>query len=943
LLKPLPPDIGAAFVIITHQHPSHTSLLPELLAKVTCLPVSQASDNLLLEPNHIYVNMPGCALEIVGGRLCISDSEAGRDRAIDHFLRFLAADQAECAVAVILSGANSDGTLGIKAVKAAGGMVMVQQPSEAKYNSMPVSAIATGLVDYVLGAAEMSEKLQDYLRGSYMRTTRCPEDLAPLMPEEQMTRILVRLRELTGHDFTGYKRSTMSRRIERRMSVHRIEGADEYLGFLLANPLEAKLLMQELLISVTRFFRDPEAFQSLADKALPGLLASRPADVPLRVWVPGCATGEEAYSAAITLHEQMLKADRVPNMQVFGTDLDSRAINDARKGLYPEDIADDVSPERLERYFVQENSNYRVKQTLREKIVFAAQNLLRDPPFTKLDLIVCRNVLIYLTADVQRRLLPTFHYSLCPGGLLFLGSSETIGGLGVLFDTVDSKWKIHRRKELTTSFPPLMDRNLDSRQVAGVSPVPITRTVQASVAAQVQRMLLARFAPASVVVDSVGNIIHVQGRTGPYLELSEGQPSNNIFQLAREGLGPALATALRQAQATNKESVRSNVRVRTNHAFTRVDIAARLIDEPEALRGLLLVTLRPSVEQQATPKSDPRPVLATTHEEELSAELQDTRNSLQATIEDLANSNEELRASNEELQSTNEELQSTNEELQSTNEELETSKEELQSLNEEMNTVNTEFQSKVESIEQSSNDLLNLLNSTHVACVFLDEQLKVKRYTEKAREVIRLIASDVGRPLEDLTTTLVYDRLVADCRQVLDTLVLHEAEVRDKSGHWHLLRILPYRTGENVIDGIVVTLVNIDRVKEAERVHGETALARDLFEGIVQTVREPLVVLAADFRVILANDAFHDLFHTRREETTGRLFFELCEGQWDFAPLRTMLEHLLTEKEIVTDFKVAREFAGIGAKTFLLNARRLNPKSGSQEMILLSLEEVSDY
>jgi two-component system CheB/CheR fusion protein len=936
MLKPMPADIGAAFVVVTHQHPGHTSLLPELLGKWTKLPVSPADDGMRLEPNHVYVGMPDGRLQIAGGQLYHSQAEpeTGSDRPIDHFLRFLAADQGECAIGVILSGAGNDGTLGVKAIKAGGGMVMVQEPSTAKYDSMPASAIATGLADYVLAPDEMFAKLQEYLRSPYLEGRHHPPaEAIALLPEAAITHILVRLREQTGHDFAGYKRSTISRRIERRMSIYHIEEPGAYVAFLQSNPHEAQLLMQELLISVTSFFRDPEAFETLTEKALPGLLESRAADVPLRVWVPGCATGEEAYSVAMLLHAQMQQANRPPNVQIFGTDLDGHAIDVARAGVYPEGICADVAPRRLERYFTREDNGYRVRKELREMLVFAVQNLLRDPPFTKLDLIVCRNVLIYLTAEVQKRLLPAFHYALRPGGLLFLGSSETIGGLGMLFETVDAKWKIHRRKELTAAIPLPMDRSAGHRGEPDPLPAPASRPGQASMAAHVQRLLLARFAPPSVVVDAQGNIVYVQGRTGLYMEPAEGQPTNNVLQMAREGLGPALATALRQAQADNKEIVRTNVRVRTNHVFSRVDVAVAPIEEPEALRGLFLVTLQPATEREKAPRVETHDAPTTTREEDLEAELRDTRKSLQATIEDLANANEELRTSNEELQSTNEELQSTNEEM-------ETSKEELQSLNEELNTVNAELQSKVDAIAQSNDDLRNLLNSTQVACVFLDEELKVKRYTEKARDLIRLIESDMGRPLADLTTSLVYDRLVEDCRKVLDTLVPCETEVHDKAGHWHLLHVLPYRTGENVIDGVVVTLVNIDRVREAEQAQHETAAGLDFFASIVQTAREPLAVLDAACRVVLVNDAFHRTFHTRQAETEGRLLYELGNRQWDIPRLRELLEKVLSEKAVITGCKVEREFPDLGRRTFLLNARRLDRKPGLPEMVLLAMEEV---
>jgi len=936
MLGSMPVDIGAAFVIVTHQHTGQASLLPELLGKSCGLPVSKAVDGMCVEANHVYVGMPGCLLEIAGGvlRCCpLAATDVG-DRAIDHFMRFLAADQGEFSVGVILSGAGSDGTLGVRAIKAAGGMVMAQDPSMAKFDSMPASAIATGLVDYVLSPATMPSTLIEYLRCPYLRSRASKVDSGAYLPEDMVSRILLRLREVTGHDFSGYKRSTIARRIERRMNVLHIAEPVLYLAFLNDHPNETRLLMQELLISVTSFFRDPEAFLALSGKALAPLLESR-GEAPLRVWVPGCATGEEAYSVAILLLEQMQNMQQAPNLQVFGTDLDGHAISVARGGLYPEGIIADVSTERLARYFVREDGCFRVCRAIRERLVFAVQDLLRDPPFTRLDLIVCRNVLIYLTADAQRRLIPVFHYALHPGGLLFLGSSESIGGMHAFFETVDSKWKIYRRLESAGALPSTSGPSFERR----VPPVPATVTVgrpgESGLGPHVQRLLTTRFAPPSVVVDAQGNIVYVQGRTGMFLEPMEGQPSHNILHMAREGLAAALATALRRATADNLESVRDNVRVRTNHEFTRVNVTVSPIGDSEPLRGLYLVTLQPVVNPGPEPVADDPGLSATAREMELEMEVLETRRSLEATIGDLGNANEELLTGNEELQSANEELQSTNEEL-------ETSKEELQSLNEELNTVNAEFQSKVEALALSNDDMRNLLNSTQVGCVFLDEDLRVKRYTEKACELIRLIESDLGRPMEDLATTLVYDRLVADCRQVLDTLVPVEAEVPDRSGHWYLLRVLPYRTGENVFDGVVVTLVNIDRVREAGQTKADMTSARDLLGSIVRTAREPLAVLDSQCRIVLVNAAFHREFHTRSAGIEGCLLFDLGNGLWNSPRLRELLENVLPAKTVVEDFRIEDETPDRRRRVFLLNARCLDTPPGLPAMVLLAMEEVMD-
>ncbi|MEW6754046.1 MAG: CheR family methyltransferase [Candidatus Latescibacterota bacterium] len=619
------------------------------------------------------------------------------------------------------------------------------------------------------------------------------------------------------------------------------------------------------------------------------------------------------------------------------TDLDAQAVETARAGVYPEGISADVSPARLARYFAPAEGAFRVRPEIREGLVFAVHDLLKDPPFTQLDLIVCRNVLIYLGTEAQQRLLPLLHYALRPGGLLFLGSAEGLGGIEARFATVDSRWRIYRRLESAVAGAPVLPVR-PREGLGGLAPGTAAPAPEpGGLAPQVQRLLLARFAPACVLVDGQGNVVYVQGRTGLYLEPAQGRSRHSLVDMAREGLGAALATALRQAQATNQEVRRPGVRVRTNDAFTRVDVAVAPVDQPEALRGLFLVTFAPALERpEPRPEEPGAPAAAPpTGEEELRRELQHTRESLQSTVEALETANEELRSSNEELQSTHEELQSSNEEL-------ETSKEEMESLNEELATVNAELRTKAEALALSHDDLQNLLNSIQVACVFLDEQLQVKRYTEKARDLIPLIDSDVGRPLADLATNLDYDGLLADGRRVLETLMPQVTEVRDRDGHWHLLRVLPYRTARNVIAGVVITLVNIDRAKTAEQTEAVAAAARDLFASIVQTVRAPLQVLDTDLQVVQANAACHRAFGTRPDQVVGGLLYALGEGRWDLPPLRERLGRLLTDDTPFEDLEVKQASASSGPRRFLLNARRLEQAPGLPALILLAMEEACE-
>lgn len=836
----LPPDSGIGFVVVTHVRPGRESMLPDLLGAVTRMQVIPVGDNTPLVPNQIVVARDSL-LKVSGGVVRPIPPEAGPEaiyHPIDHFFRSLAEDQKEHAIGIVLSGSGNDGALGVKAIKAVGGMVMAQAPASARYPSMPESAIATHLADYVLSPSELPAALLDYCRGPYLQLIRRTE--APALPENAIQSILVRLRAHSGQDFTCYKSSTMSRRIQRRMTVHHITEPTAYLGFLRENPHEMDTLIEELLISVTSFFRDPDAWKALMEKALPQLLRERKEDQQLRVWVPGCATGEEAYSVAILLEEAKLKVERNYSVQVFATDIDERAIEVARAGTYPEGISADVSSERLKMFFTSQDGAYRVNKSLRDNLVFAQQNMISDPPFTKMDMIVCRNVLIYLDVGAQQHILPNFHYALRPGGFLFLGSAESLGEASDLFEAVDAKHKILRRRDVAKPIHPVLGGTPTRRHVGGPhEPEEAGGKGQLRFTRRVEQLLLERFVPCSILVDDSGTILHVQGRSGMFLEPEQGPPRNNILEMAREGLGPVLAGAMRQARMEKREMVRTSIRVQTNGHHVFADLNVIPLSEPEPMKGLLLLTLRPT--PSPTPQTEAAATEPAAQEEsdrlELERELQRTRDNLQSTVE-------ELETSNEELKSANEELQSTNEELQSTNEELETSKEEMQSLNEELSTVNSELQAKMDSLSRINDDMNNLLNSMQVATIFLDTKLRVKRYTEQARQVIRLINSDIGRPLSDLTSSLRYDSLLEDCQQVLANLVPLEKEVQNTAGRWYLVRLMPYRTAENVIEGLVMTIIDIDRTKT-----GELALqvSQDRYRALLTASSEVLYRMSPDW------------------------------------------------------------------------------------------------
>lgn len=933
-----PADSGLAFVVVTHQHPGHVSLLPELLKKRTRMMVVEARDAMPLAPNCIYVATADGYLGVFNGALHVMPfKEFGGVRLpIDYFFRSLADDQKERAVGIVLSGTGTDGSLGLNAIKGATGMVMAEDPESAKYSGMPQSAIATGLVDYVLPPAKMAAQLIAYAKGPYLTPIDVALAADGALPEP-MQKILILLRSRTGHDFSVYKPSTVRRRIERRMNVHQLDGPQQYLEFLQDNSHEFDLLFKELLIGVTNFFRDPEAFDFLEKTALPELLKARREPPAVRVWVPGCSTGEEAYSLAIVVKECLERLQLRLTVQIFATDLDPEAIEVARAGRYPDGIAVDVSRERLARFFVKEDGTYRVRKEIRELAVFAPQNLIKDPPFTKLDLISCRNLLIYLKADTQKQLFGLFHYALTSGGLLFLGPSESITEPAEHFEVRNKRWKLFaRRNAAVTYYPPLQLGHPPAILPAGGEPhgVPVgERARESQLPALLEKVLLKRFVPACVVINERGDISFIQGRTGDYLEPAAGQPRLNILEMAREGLRAELAAAIRRAITQSEEIVYERVRVRTNGNFTFVTVTVSRLAEPESLRGLLLVTFRPAA-VAALPPVKKRAALTRTEASRFQAlerELQYTRESLQSTVE-------ELEAANEELKSTNEELQSTNEELQSANEELETSKEEMQSLNEELQTVNAQLQGKVEALSEVSDDMQNLLNGTAVATIFLDADLKIKRFTEESRKLIRLMPSDVGRSIGDLASNLDYNSLMADAREVLQTLVFKEKEVQTKDQSWRLMRILPYRTAENVIDGLVITFADISRTKESEVA---AQAARVYAENIVDTVREPLLILDHDLRVVSANQSFYRFFHAKPSQVEQRTFGQLGDGQWRIPALTRQLDGLLTSKTVLKDFVVKHEFPGLGKKTLVLNARRLQQAANLPGLILLAMEDAT--
>lgn len=935
LLSEVPDDAGLALVFIQHLAPDRHSLLVDLITRCTSMPVQEVIDGVRVVPNNIYVIPPDRDLELVGGALRLTPprSPRGLRLPIDVFFNSLALHEEDRAIAIILSGSGSDGTLGIRAIKGAGGMVMAQEPRSAEYSGMPGSAVASGLVDYVVTPSEVAAQLTAYVEHSFG-----PADgngQAVRTSGDAIHQALVLMRQRTGHDFTGYKSNTITRRMNRRMAIQQISESATYVQYIRDHPEESDALFRDLLIGVTNFFRDPDVFSALESEVIPKIAAQVSDGETLRVWVAGCSTGEEAYSVAVLLQEELERGTRPMQVQIFATDIDRLAIERARAGVYPATITADVSASRLQRFFVWDESanNYRVSKTIRDLIVFSEQNLVSDPPFSQLDLVVCRNVLIYLGPVLQEKLISVFHYGLRPRGILLLGTSETVGESKTLFAAIDRSNKVFRKDD--------RGRGPHRFQMTGTNshaPRRVRRPVAAQRAVSFRRLaeetLLHRYAHVGILVNARGDIFYIHGRSGNYLEPSSGSATMNILSMAREGLRRDLSTALHRALSSDEPVTRENVRVKTNGHHVSVNLTVTPVasnGEVPTIEGTFLVTIEPVQEVAAAPIRDAKATQQSdVRVSELERELSTKEDYLQTTLEEMETSSEEMR-------STNEELQSVNEEMQSTNEELETSKEEAQSVNEELATVNAELQARVLDLSRATDDMNNLLAGTGVGTVFVDRALKVTRFTPSAVKVINLIHSDVGRPLAHIMSNLAGSvDLIVYIREVLDTLVPQEVEVQTKTGIWFLMNVLPYRTQHNFIEGVVITFVDVTARKQIEMAMRE---AQAMARGIVAFVSDPLLVLDESLRVVMASTAFYTTFGTSRDTTEKRLLYELGNGQWNVPELRTLLEEILPRDKSFEDFEVNHVFESLGPRKMALSARRFDSGGPSGDLIVLRIQD----
>ncbi len=910
-----PVDSGLAFIVVSHLDPTHPSMLAEILQRATTMPVIEAVDALKVVPNQVYIIPPNRVMIILHGYLQLSTPEEVHSlrMPIDTFLRSLADDQQALAVGIILSGTGTDGALGLQAIQKVGGITVAQEPTDAKFDGMPSNAIQAGYVTHIQPVEKMSALLMPFASTL----------IAPVKPQANpkvtngITGVLNQLRAVTGNDFSFYKKSTIGRRIERRMLQHNINNIELYTRYLKENVSEAHLLFKDLLINVTHFFRDPEAFEVLEKNILPTLCKDKPDGYVFRVWVAGCASGEEAYSIAILLSELLEESSQAFKIQIYSTDLDDDVISIARAGIYPFSITQNVNPERLQRFFIKEETGYRVKKELREKVVFAIQNVLKDPPFTKLDLLSCRNLMIYLEPEAQNQLIPTFHFALKPGGVLFLSPSENISNHTDLFVAINRQWKFYRAKQDSVTLGIKMTNPMEKVLVRHPKQLSALKPKTVSYAELANQKLLQCFAPAAIITDTQGNILYLHGDTEKYLRHAPGLASLNAIDMACEGL--YLHAAIRAAASKGIPTVNREMQVRTNSGVTSVSVSVRPLAGPDGNQCLLI-----SFQDIASQVNDS--VLKQVTKPDQLERIEELEH-------DLAYLTEGYQSSVEELKSTNEEMQSTNEEIQSTNEELETSKEEMQSVNEELMTVNSELQAKIEQLIGLQNDMKNLLDNIKVGIIILDQHLLIRSFTPEAKHIYPLVATDVGRPLSDFKSTVSSIDLLAAAQTVFDTLTPFERELKLSQNIWMLVRIQPYRTLENMIDGVVLAFTDISASIKGVA----TQAALNLADGIVNSILEPILVLDDALKVVFANQTFYEDFQIS-PASLGKPVYELGNGEWNLPKLREQLSEVLSTGLPFKDFLVEQPVALLGSCKLLLNARPLIGNDSPLHLILLSIK-----
>lgn len=941
LFQYLPSDTGMAFIVVSHLAPGHKSHLVEILASRVSMPVTEIQDQMRPEPNHVYILPPGSVLTISRGLLQLAPRPEHRPSlVIDEFFRSLASDQKNRAVGVVVSGMDSDGALGLKAIKGEGGIAIVQAPESARFPSMPRSSIGADHVDLVVPPADIGLELAR-LASQFSRPElrSLEQGQAPVGQEQQFTRILNQLSSVANVDFRGYKPATLQRRIARRMLLKRFENLAEYQRYLQAHPEELSELHEDVLIGVSRFFRDPDVFNSLKYDILPRIFENRESGQQVRIWVAGCSTGEEVYSIAICLLEHLSAEDVEPPIQIFGTDASETAIQRARMGVFPESIAAELSPERLRRFFLKVDKGYQVAKRVRDLCVFARQNLCNDPPFAHLDLISCRNVLIYLGQELQKRIIPTFHYALRTNGFLLLGASETIRGHADLFALLDRRHKFYRKVPFQAPLNIEIHRGFTAPEVRHATPLSGQPAQDMWTDLDLQRaadrIVLARYGPPGVVVNDKLEILQSRGHTSPFLEMAQGVSSLHLLRMLRESIAAQVHDAVRRAIEQDVAVHVPNLVLRDGDVFETASLEVLPIHTVNARAPAFLVLFPP------TPSPDTgAPAIKENLAEGASSErerfIAQLNNDLTATKLYLQSLIEERDARNQELVSANEEIQSSNKELQSANEELETTKEELQSSNEELQTVNEELQQRNTVLTQTSNDLTNLLNSVNLPLLMLNNDLQIRQFTPLTQRLMNIRASDIGRPINEIRLNLSIENLEPVLLDVLESLGTRELEVQDRDGHWLLMRVRPYRTADNKIEGVVLVLVDIDELRRSQQ---DLRYARDYAQAVVESMRTPIVVLTMDLKIRTVNSAFRALSGVGKD-LEQRSFPEFAALLWNMEEIRPRLEEFAQNHQDSQAFEFQHEFdQGPEKKVLRVWARTL--LTDGERVILITFEDIS--
>jgi len=944
LLSHLSIDTGMAFVIIQHMLPNQESVLSVILARSTLMPVHEVTDGMRIAPNQVYVIPPNFSMTIERSVFKLKPRGRGRGvfMSVDTFLFSLAEERGNKAIGVILSGGDSDGAQGLKAIKAAGGITFAQCEASAQVSSMPNTAVATGQVDFILTPEKIAQKISEIGRHPYIAkgpATELTTSENAIENKDAIATIYTLLRAATGVDFTHYKQTTLKRRIHRRMLLYKLERIEDYAQYLQNTPTEVTALYHDVLIHVTSFFRDPETFEALSSNVFPAIVQDKSPKKPIRMWIAGCSTGEEAYSIAICLLEFLAARSINLPIQIYATDISESAIAIARSGFYTQAQVADISPERLHRFFVQVEGGYHIAKPVRELCVFARQNLIGDPPFSRMDLITCRNVLIYLGPLLQKKLLPMLHYGLQPAGFLLLGTSETVGDFSEFFALFDKKNKIYTKKQLSHWLS--IDLTANNYPLTPLNPQPLQteKLDEIEMEKQADRIVLNHYAPVGVVINTASEIVQFRGQTNAYLEPAPGRASFSLLRMAKEGLRVELRTAIQQASQQKQPIARAGLQVKEGDRIRQVRINVIPFQAGAAAKNYFLVLFQEESPISAMPAADTDdgrvnsdPSQSETQEiARLLQELKTTKEHLGAIVQ-------EHQAANQDLRAANEEILSSNEELQSMNEELETAKEEIQATNEELNTINDELQRRNVESTQVSNDLENLLASINIPILMLGGDLRIRRFTPAIERIFNMISTDIGRSLSDITHKLIVPDLEQLILEVIRTLNLKVQEVQDRDGRWYDLHIRPYRTIDNKIDGAVVMLVDINDLKLSAQ---QLMEAKNYAETIVETVREPLLVLDLNLQAITANRSFYETFQVMPSQTEQRSLFDLGNGQWNIPQLRSLLTEILAGNPQFQDFEVEHDFEHIGHKIMRLNGRKM-PPIGDTQMILFAIEDITE-